>query len=410
MMEYYYSMNFETLWEKFKNWSYRMAALFAELGIGVPGIVIAFENNFDNRYWVLGFTSLFLVLSFIYSNLRNNHSKNLITPYLVVQTGLTTALLVLNPNLTFYVLWFYVLTIEAVMAMERRYSMRWLITFIVLTVVILAILLPPAEALVSVPVFLGGFFFFVTFANATQQANDARKESLRLLAKLKRTNRQLQDYAINAERLAVAEERNRLSREMHDTIGHRLTVSSVQLEGLQKLIYKEPTRAESMAVTVREQVREALQELRQAVATLRQPLEADIPLEVSIKRLVLNFEEATELRIHLILPDHFPELTNNQRLAIYRTSQEALTNAHKHAEATQIWLQIDTTDDLVILRVSDNGNGLEQEGDKSGFGLRGIQERAALLGGEMKLEPRTGGGTQLSLWLPIKKPILETAE
>ncbi len=287
------------------------------------------------------------------------------------------------------------------MALERRYSMMWLVIYIVLTIGLLVSLLPLAEAIVSLPIFLGGFFFFVTFANATLRANEARKESQRLLTELTKTNRQLQEYAMKAEQLAVSEERNRLSREMHDTIGHRLTVASVQLEGMHRLISKDPQRAESMAETVRNQVREALHELRRTVATLREPLEADLPLDVSIKRLTLNFEEATGLQVNLILPDQIPPLTNNQRLAMYRTAQEALTNTHKHAGATQVWLQVERIEEIISMRVSDNGIGLSEANLESGFGLRGIRERAAQLGGELKLETRTGGGAQVSLWLPI---------
>jgi signal transduction histidine kinase len=257
------------------------------------------------------------------------------------------------------------------------------------------------EAAITVPIYLGGFFFFVTFANATHQANEARAESQRLLDELQTTHRKLQEYAAQAEQLAVAEERNRLSREMHDTIGHRLTVAAVQLEGAQKLISKDPNKAEQMAGTVREQVREALNELRQTVATLREPLESDLPLAVSLKRLVDGFEEATGITIHLLLPESFPEMSAEHRLAIYRTAQEALTNVQKHAEAQQVWLQVSRQEDILTLRVSDNGKGMMERKEAAGFGLRGIQERAAQLGGEFRLEARKGGGAQVCLSLPV---------
>ena len=394
-------MDLAETWKRIRNWLFRMAAPFAEIAVGVPGIIIAYDNEAQKRVWITILTLFFLATSFIFANLSERHRHKLITPYLVLQTSLTSALLILAPYLTFYVIWFYVLAVEAVVGLERRIAMRWLLLFTILTVGILVALLPVMEALISVPVFLGGFFFFVTFANATYQANEARKESQHLLAELKVTNRRLQDFALNAERLAVSEERNRLSREMHDTVGHRLTVASVQLEGLQKLIEKDPQRAEKISVTVREQVREALQELRQAVTTLREPLEADLALDVSIQRLVDNFEEVTGTQVHLIMPETVPALTNKQRLAIYRTAQEALTNAQKHASATDIWLQLDLIDQMISLRVSDNGIGLTNSNENAGFGLRGMRERAAQLGGEFRLEPRTGGGTQVSLWLPL---------
>ena len=399
-MEYHNGMDFAETWKRIKNWLFRMAAPFAEIAVGVPGIIIAYENEVVNRAWILVLTVFFLVTSFIYANLGEGHRRTLITPYLVLQTILTSTLLLLAPYLTFYVIWFYVLAVEAVVGVERRIAMRWLLLFTVLTVGILGALLPVMEALISVPVFLGGFFFFVTFANATYQANEARKESQRLLVELQETNQRLQEYALKAEQLAVAEERNRLAREMHDTIGHRLTVASVQLEALRKIIKKEPEKGESMAATIREQVREALQDLRRSVATLRKPLEADLPLDASLQRLVHNFEEATGVKIDLLLPEVMPPLPDEHRLALYRTAQEGLTNVQKHADASRVWLQFEQQVDKIILRISDNGKGLSNT-DNSGFGIRGMQERAAQLNGNLFLEDRRGGGTQLTLCLTL---------
>ena len=134
----------------------------------------------------------------------------------------------------------------------------------------------------------------------------ARRESQALLADLQEAHSQLQEYALRAEEMAVVEERNRLAREMHDTLGHRLTVASVQLEGAQRLCDQDQERAAGMVGTVREQVREALGELRSTVATLRTPVEADLHLRSALRRLAAHFEEATGLAIHQVLPDEMP--------------------------------------------------------------------------------------------------------
>lgn len=389
------------IWERIRTYAYYLAASLTVLAIGLPGIIIVFINEDVSRWWVVGLTiALFLLNLGLHLYQLANYPK-IMRGYLVIGTTLIISLLWLNPGLNFYVILFYVLGTEALMSFDRREGYSWLGLFTLLTVVLLFAFLDPLEASITIPIYLGGYFFFVVFANATQQANEARLESQRLLEELQATHRKLQEYAAQAEQLAVAEERNRLSREMHDTIGHRLTVASVQLEGVQKLIAKDPTKAEKMAETVREQVREALRELRQTVATLREPLESDLPLETSLKKLARGFEEATGITIHLMLPDSFPEMSAAHRLAIYRTAQEALTNAQKHADAQQIWLQIARQEDILTLRVSDNGKGVQAQEESSGFGLRGIQERAAQLGGELRLEERKGGGTQICLSLPV---------
>ena len=92
-------------------------------------------------------------------------------------------------------------------------------------------------------------------------------------------------------------------------------------------------------------------------------------------------------------------------MAIYRTAQEALTNIQKHAQAQRVWLMLTISDNRVSLLVGDDGQGVSLRKDQSGFGLRGMRERAAQLGGELHLEGRKGGGTQVSFRLPL--PALE---
>ena len=101
------------------------------------------------------------------------------------------------------------------------------------------------------------------------------------------------------------------------------------------------------------------------------------------------------------MPEEMPSLPDTHRLALYRAAQEALTNIQKHAGARQVWLVLSTSDDTVSLLISDDGRGLVLSRDQAGFGLRGLRERAERLGGTLHVEPRPGGGTQLSFSLPL---------
>jgi signal transduction histidine kinase len=112
--------------------------------------------------------------------------------------------------------------------------------------------------------------------------------------------------------------------------------------------------------------------------------------------------------VHQVLPDELPPLPDAYRLALYRTAQEALTNVQRHAQASQVWLVLSTTDTAVSLLVSDDGQGITLSREQTGFGLRGLGERAAELGGELHLEARRGGGTQLTFRLPL--PAQATSE
>ncbi|MGH2538221.1 MAG: sensor histidine kinase, partial [Candidatus Promineifilaceae bacterium] len=208
-----------------------------------------------------------------------------------------------------------------------------------------------------------------------------------------------------------AEERNRLARELHDALGHRLTVAVVQLEGAQRLIPAEPERAGRMVGAMRQQLKEALAELRAAVATLRAPAARagpGRPLAEALAELAATFEAATGLALQLSLPAELPALTPAEETAFYRAAQEGMTNAQRHAGAGRVWLELQVDAAEVSLRVADDGRGYPAAAPEGRFGLRGLQERAEQLGGRLQLGARPGGGAELTLILPLAAA-LETA-
>ncbi|MGD2040782.1 MAG: sensor histidine kinase [Anaerolineae bacterium] len=321
--------------------------------------------------------------------------------YLVVHGALVAALMFLQPGWTMYPVLYIPPITWAILNLPLRQGVYWIAAFSLVTAASFAIGINLGEGLISLFLYGVLYAFIGTFARTLARADAARRESQTLLAELQKAHEQLQEYALRAEELAVVEERNRLAREMHDTLGHRLTVASVQLEAAQRLCPTDPQRAADLVGTVRGQVREALGELRGTVATLRTPIEADLHLRSSLQRLIAHFEEATGLTIHQMLPDHLPELSDAVRMALYRAAQEALTNVQKHAGARQAWFLLTVRAESIDLLVSDDGRGMPEGNENEGFGLRGLQERAAQLGGEFHVEPRAGGGTQLSFRLPL---------
>jgi signal transduction histidine kinase len=322
--------------------------------------------------------------------------------YLALQTALTACLMAVHPEWTLFAMFFAVLSAQAALLLPPGVSAAWIGIFAAVSVGFGLYYWGWPEGLLALPLHGGAYALFGIFARAVARADAARKESQRLLIELQEAHDRLQEYSMRVEELAIVEERNRLAREMHDTLGHRLTVASVQLEGAQRLCSSDPERAQSIVGTVREQVREALGELRQAVAALQVPIEADLELPSALRRLVAHYEEATDLTVHRVLPEQVPALPGPHRLAIYRAAQEALTNAQRHADASQVWLVLTVYEEAIALLVSDDGKGLSYPAGGAGFGLRGMRERAAQLGGELHVEPRRGGGTQVSFRLPLE--------
>ena len=247
-----------------------------------------------------------------------------------------------------------------------------------------------------------GYAFFAVVGGLMRQAIRDRRLSEALNRKLEAANARLEAMSARERTLAVVEERNRMAREMHDSLGHRLTVAIVQLEGAQRLIPPDPERAGRMVGAMRDQMKEALGELRSSVAALRAPVEDDLPLGPALKRLGARFAEGTGMKVAVSLPDDLPELSPAQRLALYRAAQEGLTNAHKHAGARQVSLRLARTLSTIAIETLDDGSGIDAADAAGSFGLMGLRERATQLSGTVRLEAGPGGGARLVFEIPLE--------
>ncbi len=331
---------------------------------------------------------------------------------LVVLTALAAGLMSFQSGWNFYPILFFILAPIAMMNLPIRASLVWIGIFTLVTGVIFYAVNGLSGLVILLP-FAAGYIFFGIFGWTMIDAERSRDRSDALLAELQTAHQQLQDYAARVEELTIAQERNRIAREMHDTLGHRLTIASVQLEGAQRLIPSNPERAAQIIGTVREQVKEGLTDLRRTVAMLRAPVEEDLPLSQALNRLVDQVHQATSLKIHLSLEGCPADLPLPLHQAFYRAVQEGLTNIQRHARASEAWLQLAQMEgdsrtagkvgleSMVELLISDNGIGMSPEQIQTGYGLVGLKERAAILGGEFHIDPRQGGGTTITFCVPL---------
>ncbi|MBX2998317.1 MAG: sensor histidine kinase [Caldilineaceae bacterium] len=344
---------------------------------------------------------LLAIFALVFLRLPNQVTPRQMHLYLSVQTliiGISLA------QASIFIFLFFILSVQAMVSLPTRAGLRWIALFAVVTGVGNLLNNPDLwNSLLNTVVNAAGFLFFGAFGNALRRAEAARAESQQLLSDLQDAHRQLQAYAERVETLAVAEERNRLSREMHDTLGHRLTVSIVQLEGAGRLIDRDPVHAAQMVKTVREQLVEGLAELRQTLAALRDPLAVGVSLSKMLQMLADEFSQATQIEIQTHIPNPLPDLLEAQRNAIYRTAQEGLTNVQRHARASCVTLTVKSTPEHIHMIIEDNGIGYDPANGASGIGLHGMRERANYLHGEFEIESQPGQGTTLNLILPLHK-------
>ncbi|MBE9011331.1 sensor histidine kinase [Pseudanabaenaceae cyanobacterium LEGE 13415] len=224
--------------------------------------------------------------------------------------------------------------------------------------------------------------------------------------KLAKAHEQLYQYSIQIEDQATLQERTRIARDIHDSLGHLLTTQNVLLQNAALLLKSSPSEAQTFLDQSRQISSDALRELRQSIKLLRSdPLEGR-SLNDAITALAQNFHLATGLqptvKINLSTP-----LPARIQIAVYRIIEEALTNIQKYSNATQVSIQLKLETAEIrcnfSLQIEDNGHGFQIEQNATGFGLRGMQERAESLGGTFQIFTAPGAGCKVCALFPLPK-------
>jgi len=225
---------------------------------------------------------------------------------------------------------------------------------------------------------------------------------------LEAAHAQLQQYALQVEGQAALQERNRIAREIHDALGHSLTAQTILLENVLLFWEQDVERAKSYLQEAKQASYQALGDVSRAVAALRDSPSANKPLQMAIPELVHRICQST-----LITPTCEIDITavpsDELSLAAYRIVQEALTNVVKHAQATQLCVKLSTKPQSLYVQVLDNGRGFDPSKNTTGFGLRGMKERAIALGGTCQIWSSSGGGCRISVILPFPTPLAYSA-
>jgi len=285
---------------------------------------------------------------------------------------------------------------------------RW--TAVICLLVMLAFLLPlalpgrllaagviPAEALTPAAIleatwsFGMALVFILLFSELLVRERQAR-------VALDEAHAQLREYAMQVEQLATIQERARLAREVHDSLGHHLTAIHVHLEAALALRDSQPALAAEALAHARALTQEGLSEVRRSVAALRAAPVEDRPLLAALTDLVDECRRAGVAADLQVIGERRP-LPTPVKAALYRAAQEGLTNARKHSQARRVEVRLDYRDPArVRLAVQDDGVGAAST--VGGFGLVGVRERLQLLGGQMQAHTAPGQGFILEVEAP----------
>ncbi len=241
-------------------------------------------------------------------------------------------------------------------------------------------------------------FFVVVFTEQGIRERAAREKLVSLTTDLEAANRKLAAYAAQIEDLATIQERNRLAREIHDDLGHYLTVVNVQIGAAKVLLASDTERAMTALDKAQTLTQEGLTAVRQSVSALRGPAVGQRPLPEGIAALAHESNNAGIVTEFAVRGAHRP-LALQEELTLYRAAQEGLTNIRKHACASRVDLTLDYSNpEQVRLVIVDNGLGATDA--TNGFGLLGIRERVQVLGGDVKVKTAVNQGFTLQVTIP----------
>ncbi|MBE5978366.1 MAG: sensor histidine kinase [Paenibacillaceae bacterium] len=206
--------------------------------------------------------------------------------------------------------------------------------------------------------------------------------------KLHDVNEQLQKYSLMAEKMAETRERNRLAREIHDTLGHTLTGISAGIDACIAIISISPEQTKKQLELISKVTRDGIKDIRRSVSELRPDALDRFSLEFAINKMVTDINSVSETRVYFDCRVSNLKFGEDEENAIYRVVQEGITNAIRHGQAKEIWVTMKMENGDILIQIKDNGIGCKEM--KSGFGTKHMKERIRMLNGAVTFDGSDG--------------------
>lgn len=375
-----------------------LAAYIVVLGVAL--IILNFiKNSPDKILFIFLIASFALLLTFFTPDEEDSKARKLI--YFAAQTLVISVPVILKLEFTPFLFLFFILSAQCMIVFELKEGLILVTAFALMTISSFIAYNSLLEGLTISVTYVGGYYFFGLFGYLMKTADKNRNKLESALKELSEAHEKLKDYMIKAEELAVAKERERLSQELHDTLGHYLTIASVQLEAASKLCGTDFKKSKKMMKTANSAVKNALTSLRNAVSALKNPVEGELPLRFSVEKLAEYFQKGTGIKVSLEVSENLNE-PRQIRESIYRIVQELLTNIRKHSEARNVWIRLLSDDSKLNLSIIDDGKGFDFEKGNVGFGLSSIKKRVENMKGMLAIKNEESKGARIDIEIPLE--------
>jgi signal transduction histidine kinase len=322
--------------------------------------------------------------------------------YLAVQTALALTLVLMPPRLFYAAALGLVISAQAVMLLPRRQAYAWIAVFTLVMNVGLVVGYGWLDGLSLGFLYIVGYSFTGAYAHMIARASASDERSQALLRDLQQANNQLKLYTEQAQAMAVVEERQRLARDLHDSVVQSLYGLALSAEaGSRRLGVGQIGLTADLLRDIRHTAQSALREMRLLIFGLRPPDLEKEGLVAALRARLESVEGRAGIRTEFMIEGDI-RLPRKVEASLYRFALEALNNALKHADPDNVTVSLRGGQDSVTLEVVDDGVGFEVNSARreGGLGLVGMQERADDLKGRLVLESRSLKGTRIALEVP----------
>ena len=252
-------------------------------------------------------------------------------------------------------------------------------------------------------VLLGLFFILLSYISrlySTKVEAQQLYDKLRVSdEKLIEANKELEGYVESIEELTLLKERNRISREIHDSVGHTLSTAMIQLSAMEAIAEKEDSSMKDMVGNLRAFISESFQDVKRAVRELKPDDYDNYQGILRIQEVCKNFERMSGVQVKVIISKDDWNLSTKQINHLYRMTQEVLSNSLKHGKATMVKVIMNFAEDEFVISFNDNGVGTDKIVE-SGLGLRSIRERAEEIDGLVDMKSSEGNGFFVKVIVP----------
>ena len=373
------------------------------------GYTVGFAASMHDPLRLIAFTALMLLtgaLHWMCASLRLGRRG--VIPYFIFQGMLAFVITVVGDNISLTLGLYMMLIGEAfgTLGINRRgfIAMAYLLT---LSAINFFLLLKGEQFIIWVLPIVPTTIFVLIFVWMFERQNTAREEAQNALRELDTAHRQLTQYAAQVEDLTLASERQRMARELHDTLAQGLAGLVLQLEAIDSHLARCNTaKAQTITQQAMERARSTLADARRAIDDLRSGNLAEIDLETAVRAETDRFTAASGVPCELSIglpPEELPEDVRDNAL---RVVSEALANIARHAQAQHVAVALRPIDHAHALNIEvrDDGVGFDPVQIGVGhYGLIGLRERVRLIGGTLNIESAPEQGTTVRVCLPLEK-------